>query len=266
MGSHEAEPILQLHHDGWTHLILNRPEKLNALTEEMLVLLHRRLNDCAGDTSVRAVLLSGAGRAFCAGQDLKARDPRRQSAPFDLEAVQKRLYHPLLRLMRGIDKPVVVAVAGIAAGAGIGIALSADVVVAQHSARFVQSFAGVGLSVDAGAGWMMTRALGGAVARGLLLTGGHVTGEEASAMGLIWKSYADDILMREAEALTQRLATGPTLAFAAIKKAVAAAEAASLDDYLATEAALQGEVGRSADYREGVLAFLERREARFQGR
>lgn len=261
-----AHPVLVENSDGVCRIILNRPAKLNALTEQLLLGLAKALDGAAADDAVRVVVLSGAGKAFCAGQDLSDRDPRQHPEPFDLEAIQKRLFHPVVTRMRDMDKPVVAIVAGVAAGAGAGIALAADIVLAAQSARFIQSFSQVGLSVDAGSGYALVKALGAARARGLLMTGGALTGEEAARAGLIWKSVPDEDLDREAEELLAGLKDGPTRAYRAIKRAVAAAEQADFSRYLKQEAALQGEVGRSRDYREGVLSFLEKRQAIFEGR
>jgi len=266
-GNSGHDDIIVEQADGYRKLILNRPKRLNALTEGVLRGLHAHLCACRDDETVRAVLLTGAGKGFCAGQDLHDRDPRKLDAPVDLEAVQKALFHPILRTIRTMDKPVVVAVNGVAAGAGSSLALAGDIVIAAQSARFVQSFASVGLSVDAGGGWQLVRALGPARARALLMTAGELTAADAERSGLIWKCVADDALEREAEAVLARLVAGPTRAYASIKSAVAAADAGGdFEAYLATEARLQGVAGATQDYREGVLSFLERRPAKFQGK
>jgi len=251
--------------DGIATLVLNRPDRLNALTRNMLVRLRAALEECAARDDVRTVLFTGAGRGFCAGQDLSERDPRKLDGPLDLEAIQKELYHPVVALMAEMDKPVIVAVNGIAAGAGSGLALAGDIVIAARSARFIQSFVKVGLSVDAGGGLRLVQALGPARARALLMTGGAIGAEDAAAAGLIWQCIDDDALEATARDIALSLAQSPRTALAAIKKAVAAAACAdSLEGYLKTEAALQREAGFSADYREGVLAFLEKRKPRFQ--
>jgi 2-(1,2-epoxy-1,2-dihydrophenyl)acetyl-CoA isomerase len=245
---------------------LNRPERMNALTGAMLLQFREALERAAADRAIRAVLIRAAGRAFCTGQDLSARDPRKFTEPFDLEAIQKQLFHPIVTLIRTMDKPVVIAVHGAAAGAGASIAIAGDIVLAADDAKFIWSFAKVGLSVDAGAGHTLVHALGAARARALLLTAGSLSGREAADAGLIWKSMPEDELQAEASALARRLAEGPTLGYGLIKKTVAAAETMPFDEYLADEARLQGAAGRSEDYREGVLSFLEKRPAAFRGR
>jgi 2-(1,2-epoxy-1,2-dihydrophenyl)acetyl-CoA isomerase len=258
--------LLQRNSDGYCVLTLNRPERLNALTPELLRALHAALARCADDAAIRAVLITGAGRAFCVGQDLSERDPRKTPWPLKLGEIQEELFHPVVLAMKALAKPVVIAVNGAAAGAGFSLALAGDIAIAARGARFIPSFAKVGLSVDAGGGWHLVRALGAARAKALLMTGQALSAAEAESAGLIWKCADDAALMAEAEALTAQLAQGPTRAFAAMKKAVAAAgAAASFEEYLREEARLQGETGLTADYREGVLAFLEKRTPGFTG-
>ncbi|GLQ36963.1 2-(1,2-epoxy-1,2-dihydrophenyl)acetyl-CoA isomerase [Rhizobium albus] len=247
-------------------ITLNRPERMNALTEAMLLQFRAALERAAADPLTRAVLVRAAGRAFCTGQDLSARDPRKFAEPFDLEAIQRELFHPIVTLIRTMEKPVVIAVHGAAAGAGASIAIAGDIVLAADDAKFIWSFAKVGLSVDAGAGHTLVQALGAARARALLLTAGSLSGSEAAAAGLIWRSMPESELQDEASAIARRLAEGPTLGYGLIKKAVAAAETMPFDEYLADEARLQGIAGRSEDYREGVLSFLEKRPAAFKSR
>lgn len=252
--------------EGLAAITLNRPDRLNALTRDMLVRLRDVVLECAGDASVRAVLLTGNGKGFCAGQDLGERDPRKLDGPLDLEAIQHELYHPLVTALASMEKPVVVAVNGIAAGAGSSIALAGDIIVAARSARFIQSFVKVGLSVDAGGGWHLVRGLGPARARALIMTGGEIGAEDAERAGLIWKCVDDGDLLDVARDIARRLVGGPRTAIASIKKAVAAASASDgFADYLKTEAALQGETGRDPDYREGVLAFIEKRKPKYGG-
>ena len=252
--------------DGCCVLTLNRPARLNALTAELLQALNAALARCKDDESVRAVLLTGAGRAFCSGQDLDGRDPRKIEWPPKLEEIQTGLFHPVILAMKALPKPVVVAVNGAAAGAGLSLALAGDIAIAAQRAQFIPSFAMVGLSADAGGGWHLTHALGAARAKAMLMTGQPMSAAEAESAGLIWKCVDDEALMPEAEALVSQLAKGPTRAYAAMKKAVAAAETApSLEDYLREEARLQGEAAQTGDYREGVLAFLEKRPPRFNG-
>lgn len=263
----DALPILNdTPSPGVRRITLNRPDRLNALTAQMLNELHAALDTAASDTTVRCVLLTGAGRAFCAGQDLNDRDPRKLETMPDLEAIQRTLFHPVVETMRTMQKPVVAAVQGVAAGAGSSIALAADIVIASRSAKFIQSFSKVGLSVDAGGGWHLTKALGAARARGLLLTGGMLQAPDALDAGLIWQCVEDDDLAPESEMLAGELASGPTTAYASIKSAIAAAETEpDLSAYLLKEAELQGIAGQTEDYREGVLSFFEKRKAEFHG-
>ncbi len=264
--ANENELVLCQVASGYCTLTLNRPQRLNAVTADLLRALHAALETCQTDKKIRAVLITGAGRAFCAGQDLNDRDPRKLTGPLDLETIQKSLFHPILQTIRAMDKPVICAVNGLAAGAGSSLALAADIVLAARSAKFIQSFAKVGLSVDAGGGWHLTRALGPARARALLMTAGSLTAVEAERCGLIWRCVDDADLVRETDALMAKLVAGPTRAYGAIKSATRAASSESdFDSYLAIEARLQGEVGLTEDYREGVLSFFEKRPANFTG-
>ena len=257
-------PVLHENRDGAARITLNRPERLNALTREMMLDLIRVVEDAVRSPEVRVIFLTGAGRGFCAGQDLSERDPRELSGPLDLAAIQRELFHPVIRTLAETEKPVMACVNGIAAGAGVGLALVADIVVAAQSASFAFSFAKIGLSVDAGVGLALARALGPARARGLLMLGETISAAEAERSGLIWKAVEDSSLLETQEALLQRLARIPRRSIAGIKRAVAAAlSSANLNDYLASEAAFQGDAGAHSDYREGVLAFLERRAANF---
>lgn len=259
----DDRPILTSRAGAVATLQLNRPQRLNALTAELLAGLRAALEDCAADDAVRAVLLTGSGKGFCAGQDLGERDPRTLDGPLDLEAIQKAQFHPIVTLMAEMPKPVVVAVNGIAAGAGASLALAGDIVLAGPVARFILSFVKVGLSVDAGGGWQLVQALGPARARALLMTGGQLTAEEAAAAGLIWRCVPDETLGLEAAGLAEDLAGAPRHAIAGIKRSVAAAQSLPFQDYLAVEAACQGRAGAAPDYAEGVLSFLEKRPARF---
>jgi 2-(1,2-epoxy-1,2-dihydrophenyl)acetyl-CoA isomerase len=262
----KEEVLLSRVLDGTCILTLNRPQRLNALNVRLLQELAGAIARCGHDDAVRAVLITGAGRAFCAGQDLEDRDPRKIPWPPQIEKGLMANYYPVIAALRSLRKPAVIAVNGIAAGAGCSIALAGDIVLAARSAQFIQSFAKVGLSVDAGGGWHLVRALGPAKARGLLMTGGSLAAAEAESAGLIWKCVEDDALLPEALALASRLAKGPTRAYAAIKAAVTAAESAStFEAYFQEEARIQGEIAMTHDYREGVLAFLEKRPADFKG-
>jgi len=248
-------------------ITLNRPERRNALTAELLVSLKLSLDEAERDPEVRAILLTGAGNAFCAGQDLNDRDPRKVAWPLPLARIQEQYFHPVVLAMQSSCKPIVVAVNGAASGAGVSLALAGDIVMAaEDAARFIFSFVKVGLSVDAGCGWHLVKSVGRARALALLLSGAAVSASEALELGLIWRCVPDADLEAAALAVTRQLAAGPTAAFGLVKQAVAFADSLPLEDYLLQEARLQGLAGASQDNREGVLSFLERRAARFIGR
>ena len=249
--------------DGWSVLTLNRPDRLNSFNEEMHRTLAGALAEIEGDASCRAVLLTGAGRGFCAGQDLNDRVNTGQ-AP-DLGATVEGLYNPLIRRLRRLPKPVVCAVNGVAAGAGANIALACDIVLAARSAKFIQSFAKLGLVPDSGGTYALPRLVGAARARGLALLAEPLPAEKAEEWGLIWKAVDDAALRQEAEALTAHLATQPTQGLALIKQALDASSGNSLDAQLDLERDLMRRAGRMPDYAEGVRAFIEKRPARFTG-
>jgi len=250
--------------DGVLRLTLNRPDKLNAFNEGMHLALRAGFERAREDTDLRAVLLTGAGRGFCAGQDLGDRDPRKGTP--DLGHTIETFYNPLLRLIRSLEKPVVCAVNGVAAGAGANLAFACDITLAARSARFIQSFARIGLVPDSGGTWSLPRLIGEARAKALALTAQSLDAETAADWGLIWRAVDDDTLMDEAAALATRLAAGPTKGYGLTKRAIQAAAANSFDRQLDLERDLQREAGRSADYAEGVTAFIEKREPAFKGR
>ncbi len=251
--------------DGVLRLTLNRPGKMNALTEAMLIDLRAALAD-AGTPDCRAVLLTGAGRAFCAGQDLSGRDPRRLDGPPDLGDSLGRLYNPIIRAIQDLAKPVVCVVNGTAAGAGANLALACDIVLAARSATFIQAFAKIGIIPDSGGTWTLPRLVGMARAKALVLTGKPVSADQAEAWGMIWRAVEDEHLAEEAEALVTGFAQAPTFGLGLAKQALHRGASQSLDAQLDHERDTQARAGRSADYREGVLAFLEKRPPRFTGR
>jgi len=244
---------------GVMSLTLNRPDRLNALTGPLHAALQAALTDAAADHDVRIVLLHGAGRGFCAGQDLN------ESAG-DLGDSLEQRYNPLIRAIRALPVPVVCAVHGVAAGAGANLALACDIVLAADSARFIQSFVRIGLVPDAGGTFTLPRLAGDARARGMALLGEPVTGTQAEAWGLVWRVVPEAELLPEARRIAAQLAAQPAQAMASIKQALAASAANTLDQQLDLERDLQRACGGSADFREGVLAFTEKRPARFGGR
>ncbi|MDE3027683.1 MAG: 2-(1,2-epoxy-1,2-dihydrophenyl)acetyl-CoA isomerase [Paracoccaceae bacterium] len=262
----QAETLLVSHSKGVLRLTLNRPDRLNAFTEALHLALRAGLERAHADPEVRAVLLTGSGRGFCAGQDLGDRDPRKGGAAPNLGTTLETYYNPTLRLIRALEKPVICAVNGVAAGAGANLALACDIVLAAKSARFIQSFAKIGLVPDAGGSWTLPHLLGEARAKALALTAEPLDAETAAAWGLIWKAVEDDALLDEADALARRLASGPTKGLGLIKRAIHAASENSFDTQLDLERDLQREAGQSADYAEGVTAFLEKRQPEFRGR
>jgi 2-(1,2-epoxy-1,2-dihydrophenyl)acetyl-CoA isomerase len=252
--------------DGYALVTLNRPDKLNCLNPEMHERLREALSTARSRDDIRSVLLTGAGRGFCAGQDLADRAMKPGDEPPDLGRALGTYYNPLVRSLRALEKPVVCAVNGVAAGAGASLALACDVVLAARSATFIQAFCRIGLMPDAGGTYFLPRLVGTARALGLALLGDKLSGEEAARMGLIWKCVDDGELMREARAIAAGFGKGPTKAYGAIKEALYASPHNTLDAQLNFERDVQRELGRTEDYREGVSAFIEKRPANFKGR
>jgi 2-(1,2-epoxy-1,2-dihydrophenyl)acetyl-CoA isomerase len=251
---------------GVLSVTLNRPEKLNAFNPDMHKLLREAVERAVVDAQVRAVLLTGAGRAFCAGQDLSERDVSPGAAPIDLAVSLGSNYNPLVRKMCELPKPIVCAVNGVAAGAGANLALACDLVLAARSASFIQSFSRIGLIPDSGGTFFLPRLVGSARAMGLALLADKLPAEEAERIGLIWKVFDDDALQKEAKDIAVRLASGPTKGYGLLKKALRASGGNSLDAQLDLERDLQREAGFSADYREGVASFKEKRTPAFKGK
>jgi 2-(1,2-epoxy-1,2-dihydrophenyl)acetyl-CoA isomerase len=257
------QSVLIARHDGWVALTLNRPERLNAFDEAMHHQLAAALDEAAGDPACRAILLTGAGRGFCAGQDLGARNP--DEGPLDLGETIERFYNPLIRRLRALPLPIVCAVNGVAAGAGANIALACDIVLAARSAKFIQAFVRIGLVPDSGGSFFLPRIVGGARARALLMLGEPVSAAQAAEWGMIWQAVEDEALPAEAAALAAKLARMPTQSLARIKAMLAASAAATLDAQLDLERDMQREAGRTPDYAEGVRAFKEKRPPVFTG-
>lgn len=258
-------PLLYTVEDGVARLTLNRPDSLNSFNAELHAEMRQALKAVRQDDSVRALLLTGSGRGFCAGQDLSDRNVAPGTEAPDLgESLEKR-YNPMLRELRDLPFPTVCAVNGVAAGAGANIALACDIVLAARSASFIQAFCKIGLIPDSGGTWTLPRLVGMARAKGLALLGDRLSAEQAEQWGMIWKVVDDAALQDEALTLARHLATQPTRGLALIKRALHASADNDFDTQLNLERDLQRLAGRTADYREGVAAFMEKRQPSFKG-
>ncbi|MBS0614896.1 MAG: 2-(1,2-epoxy-1,2-dihydrophenyl)acetyl-CoA isomerase [Proteobacteria bacterium] len=251
---------------GVARLTLNRPDKLNSFTSQMHAEIREVLAELANSREARVLLLTGAGRAFCAGQDLADRAVAPGGAPVDLGDSIEKNYRPLVLALRNLPMPVIAAVNGVAAGAGANIALACDVVIAARSANFIQAFSKIGLIPDSGGTWLLPRLVGNARALGLALFGDKLSAAQAESWGLIWRCVDDDQLESVAGEMARQLAAGPTRGFARTKQAIYGSWSAALEQQLDLERDFQRELGNSDDYREGVAAFLEKRAPRFTGR
>ena len=254
--------ILFSNEGGIARLTLNRPDRLNSFTVEM----HEEVADAlARLEDARVLILTGAGRGFCAGQDLNDRAVA-PGEKVDLgESVEAR-YNPLIRTLTSLPLPVIARVNGVAAGAGANIALACDIVVAAKSAKFIQSFANIGLIPDSGGTWVLPRLVGQARALGLALTAEPLGAEKAAEWGMIWKAVEDEALDAEVDALAAKLASAPPLGLARIKKMIRESWGRNLHEELDLQRDAMRELGYSDDYREGVAAFMEKRAPRFTGK
>ncbi len=252
--------------DGIARLTLNRPERLNSFNTVMLAEVKNALDTIRQDDSARVLVLTGAGRGFCAGQDLGDRVVAPGGAPPDLGRSIENGYKPLILALRRLPLPVIAAVNGVAAGAGANIALACDLVIAARSANFIQAFSKIGLIPDSGGTWFLPRLVGHARAMGLALLGDKVPAEQAVQWGLIWRCVDDGQLGEEVEAIAHQLAAAPTRGLARTKQAMLESWGHTLEQQLDIERDYQQELGHSADYAEGVAAFMEKRAARFKGR
>jgi len=252
--------------DRIARVTLNRPDRLNSFTTQMHGELRDALSRVAAGGDARVLLLTGEGRAFCAGQDLSDRAVAPGAAPVDLGASIEENYRPLVLALRDLPLPVVCAVNGVAAGAGANIALACDIVIAAKSASFIQAFCKIGLVPDSGGTYFLPRLVGAARAMGLAMLADRLSAEQAAAWGLIWKCVDDGEFGATTDALVAQLADAPTAGLAAIKRALYASSGNTLEQQLDVERDAQRALGYSADYREGVAAFLDKRAPRFSGR
>jgi 2-(1,2-epoxy-1,2-dihydrophenyl)acetyl-CoA isomerase len=259
-----SQPVLlDRFENGVLTLTLNRPERLNALNGALIEALAAGIKRAGTDPECRAVLITGAGRGFCAGADLANRAFAPGDARPDLGQALEKGLNPIIRGIRNLPKPVVCAVNGPAAGAGANIALACDIVLAAKSAQFLQAFARIGLIPDAGGTFVLPRLIGDARARALMMLAEPIAAEQAQAIGMIYRAVDDEDLMGESHTVAERLAAASTRALGLMKRALAASPTNSLDDQLDLERDLQREAGASDDYMEGVRAFLDKRPANF---
>jgi 2-(1,2-epoxy-1,2-dihydrophenyl)acetyl-CoA isomerase len=258
------EPVLISLESGVLRITLNRPERLNAFNVELHQGLAAAMTRAESEPAVRCLLVTGAGRGFCAGADLTQRDMK-SAAPIDLGSGLETWYNPLVMRMRALPKPIVCAVNGVAAGAGANFALACDLVLAARSASFIQAFVKIGLVPDCGGSYFLPRLAGTQRAMALAMTGDRLSAEDAERWGVIWKCVEDADLTKESEKLAIQLANGPTRSLGLIKKAMYSSANNDLATQLDLERDLQREIGKGSDYREGVAAFLEKRKPVFKG-
>lgn len=248
--------------DSLTILTLNRPEVFNSFNKEMALATQKALDDCESDPSVRAIMITGNGKAFCAGQDLQeAIDDN----GLEIKQIVDEHYNPIVKRIRSIKKPIIAAVNGVAAGAGANLALACDVVVAAQSSSFLQAFSKIGLVPDTGGTFTLPRIIGFQKASALMMLGDKVPADEAEKMGMIYKVYPDESFMEEAEKLASKLASMPTKALGFIKEMLVHSMNNTLDQQLEMEKEYQFQATETHDYKEGVQAFLEKRTPEFKG-
>lgn len=251
------------HNNGVCEIKLNRPEVFNSFNKPMALALQNALSDCELNNEVRAIVITGEGKAFCAGQDLaEATDP---NGP-ELQSIVRDHYNPIITRIRAIEKPVIAAVNGVAAGAGANIALACDITIAKQSASFIQAFSKIGLIPDSGGTFFLPRIIGTQKALALMMTGDKVSADEAEQMNMIYKSVADDNFENFVQEFASKLAMMPTRGLGLTKKAINMSHKNTLAQQLAVEEELQTEAGKTYDFKEGVNAFLEKRKPEFKGK
>lgn len=249
--------------NGVGYITLNRPETYNSYNRDMALTLQAHLDDCANDDEVRCVYLTGAGKGFCSGQDLsEAMNP----SPEDFERMVREHYNATILRMRNMEKPIIAAVNGVAAGAGANLALAADIVVAKNTASFIQAFSNIGLIPDSGGTYFLPRLVGMQRAAALMMTAEKVSGTDAAAMGMIFKSYDDETFEAESKKMAMKLAQMPTKGIGLTKKLLNTTYDNTLEEQLEAEKYIQMQAGATHDFKEGVMAFLEKRKPAFKGK
>jgi 2-(1,2-epoxy-1,2-dihydrophenyl)acetyl-CoA isomerase len=244
-------------------LKLNRPDKFNAFNREMALQLQQVLDDCANDENIRAIYITGNGKAFCAGQDISELVG---DEPMGIDKILSEHYNPIVRRIRTLHKPVIAAVNGVAAGAGANIALACDIVVAAESASFIQAFSKIGLIPDSGGTFILPRLIGFQKASAIMMLGDKISATEAENLGMIYKVFNDENFVAESTKIVSTLANMPTTALALTKQALNESISNNLEEQLSLEDDLQRKAANSSDYNEGINAFLEKRQARFTGK
>lgn len=255
--------LIQDFKNGVCTLTLNRPQVFNSFNKEMALSLQKALDECAQNDAVRAIVIKGEGKAFCAGQDLaEATDP---NGP-EMQSIVKDHYNPIIERIRNIEKPVIAGVNGVAAGAGANIALACDIAIAKESASFIQAFSKIGLIPDSGGTFLLPRLIGTQKAMALMMTGEKVSAKDAVAMNMIYKAVSDETFEEELIQFAENLASMPTYGLGLTKRAINASFTNNLTQQLALEEELQTLAGKSEDFKEGVTAFLEKRAPVFKGK